>query len=66
MFNPNDNRCKKCLIGIAYVKNRIGEDELKMNCRHKPKNLNQPDLFEQDIRFTRGWFIHQTEKQNGN
>ena len=51
MFNPNNDRCKKCPVGIAYVRTRIGDDELKRNCKRlcgKSKQKSkptEPDLF---------------------
>jgi len=51
MFDPTLSTCQKCLTGIAYMKYRISEDELKRVCkkvcgRHKtnPKD-DEPDLF---------------------
>lgn len=55
MFDPNNDRCKICFIAINYVKTRIGDDELKRNCKRicgkdkkkekKKDNSTELDLF---------------------
>jgi len=51
MFDPNNENCKKCVVAIQYVKFRIGDAELKLNCKcicgrgKRIEVIEEPDLF---------------------
>lgn len=65
VYDPTNANCGRCIAGVAYMKYRISEDELKRSCkkicgRYKKDNQfadGTPDLFSNlDPRDERGLF----------